>query len=67
MTRPAVFALPTRAELKRAMRLSLIVTLVSMALGLILPVAPRSSQATRPSNRFMAAPSRGSDHRKSLR
>ena len=47
MTRPAVFALPTRAELKRAMRLSLIVTLVSMALGLILPVAAIAQEAAQ--------------------
>ena len=47
MTRPAVFALPTRTELKRALRLSLIVTLVSLTLGLILPVAAIAQEAAQ--------------------
>jgi flagellar biosynthetic protein FliP len=47
VTRPALFALPTRAELKRAMRLSLIVTLVSLTLGLILPVVAIAQEAAQ--------------------
>jgi len=47
VTRPAVLALPTRAELKRALRLSLIVTLVSLSLGLILPVAAIAQEAAQ--------------------
>ena len=47
MTLSAVFCAPTRAELKRAFRLSLIVTLVSLALGLLLPVAAIAQEAAQ--------------------
>ena len=47
MTLSAVFCAPNRAELKRAFRLSLIVTLVSLALGLILPVAAIAQEAAQ--------------------
>ena len=47
MTLSAVFCAPTRAELKRAFRLSLIVTLVSLSLGLILPAAAIAQEAAQ--------------------
>ena len=47
MTLAAIFSTPTRAELKRAFRLSLIVTLVSLTLGLLLPVAAIAQEAAQ--------------------